>query len=66
MTTPETKKLISPTFIVALQPFISAKNAAPKVGISPRTIETYFSELKKEDIIKRIGSDRSGKWNIKL
>ncbi|MDZ7805820.1 MAG: ATP-binding protein [Gracilimonas sp.] len=53
-------------FIVALNPSISAKDAAPKVGVSPRTIETYFSELKKEGIIERIGSDRSGKWNIKL
>ena len=52
-------------FIVALYPSISAKDAAPKVGVSPRTIETYISDLKKEGIIERIGSDRSGKWKIK-
>lgn len=53
-------------FIVALKPSISAKDAAPKVGVSSRTIETYFSALKKEGIIERIGSAKSGKWNIKL
>lgn len=53
-------------FLVALQPTISAKEAAPMVGVSARTIETYFSELKKEGIIERIGSARSGKWKIKL
>lgn len=66
MNTPKTKKLIHPTFILAMQPSISAKDAAPKVDVSPRTIETYFSDLKKEGIIERKGSDRSGKWNIKL
>lgn len=53
-------------FLVTLQPTMSAKDAAPLVGVSARTIETYFSDLKKEGIIERIGSARSGKWNIKL
>jgi len=53
-------------FLLALRPSSSAKEAAEKVGVSSRTIETYIAELKEEGLLERIGPDKGGNWSIKV
>lgn len=43
---------------------ITAKELASKINKSSRTVEKYLSEMKKQLKIKRIGSDRSGHWEV--
>ena len=50
-------------FLVALNPEISAIEASKKIGVSDRTIENYFYQL-KQTVIERIGSDKGGYWSI--
>jgi Fic family protein len=45
-------------------PKISAKNLSELVGISSRKIEENISKLKKENIIKRVGANKGGHWEI--
>lgn len=45
---------------------ITAKEAAKVIGVSDRTIETYFTKLKSKNIIERIGSATfGGHWTLK-
>lgn len=45
---------------------ITAKEAAKVIGVSDRTIETYFTKLKSKNIIERIGSATfGGYWTLK-
>jgi len=37
---------------------------AEEIGISERAIKKHIAALKKKDIIRRIGSDRGGHWEI--
>jgi ATP-dependent DNA helicase RecG len=50
-------------FLIALKPEISALEASEKIGVSDRTIESYFAQL-KETILQRIGPDKGGYWKI--
>ena len=34
------------------------------IGVTDRTIERQLNKLQKEDKIERIGSDKSGHWQI--
>ncbi len=43
---------------------ISAKNMALELNLSSRAIEKHLSQLKKLQIIKRVGADRGGHWEI--
>jgi ATP-dependent DNA helicase RecG len=43
---------------------ISAKELAVLVGISPRKMEKNISWLKEKGLIKRIGPDKGGYWEI--
>ena len=36
-----------------------------KLGLAKRTIERTLSKLREEGVIMRIGSSRSGKWEIR-
>jgi len=45
---------------------ITAKEAAKVIGVSDRTIETYFTKLKSKNIIERVGSATfGGYWALK-
>ncbi|MBC9798241.1 RNA-binding domain-containing protein [Sinomicrobium weinanense] len=45
---------------------ITAKEAAKVIGVSDRTIETYFTKLKSKDMIERVGSATfGGYWTLK-
>ncbi|MGI5115361.1 winged helix-turn-helix transcriptional regulator, partial [Treponema denticola] len=45
-------------------PEISYEQLAEKMGKSRATISRKISELKKAGIIKRIGADKNGYWQI--
>jgi len=44
--------------------FITAKKLSALIGISERNIKANIKKLKKEKLLKRIGSDKSGYWEI--
>lgn len=46
------------------QPSVTIKEIAEKIGVSDRTIKKQISKLKEEEMIKRIGPDKGGYWEI--
>ncbi len=46
-------------------PDISMKELADKIGISQKGIEWQMRKLKQEGILKRVGSDKTGHWEVK-
>ncbi|MBJ7881594.1 hypothetical protein [Gelidibacter salicanalis] len=44
---------------------ITAKEAAKIIGVSDRSVENYFTKLRTENIIERIGADFGGYWTLK-
>jgi Fic family protein len=47
------------------QPSLSAKELATILKLSTRTIERHMKELREQGILVRVGSDKSGYWQIK-
>ncbi|MCK4464216.1 MAG: winged helix-turn-helix transcriptional regulator, partial [Bacteroidales bacterium] len=45
-------------------PEITTEDLSVKIGISVKGIEWQLSKLKKENLIKRIGSKKSGHWEV--
>jgi ATP-dependent DNA helicase RecG len=43
---------------------ISAKALSERVGISQRKIEENIKKLKERNIIRRVGPDKGGRWEI--
>ncbi len=56
--------LLKTLLFVFRKPEITAKEIAQGIGVSSRTAENYLLKLKKIGAIKRIGSDKTGKWII--
>ena len=50
--------------LIAENKFITQKEIAERTGLSVRGVEKNISKLKKEGIIKRIGSKKTGYWEI--
>jgi len=46
------------------EPGITQKNLANKTGLSIRTVSRGMRELRNTGIVRRVGSDRSGYWEI--
>jgi len=46
------------------EPIISAKELSKLGGISPRKIEVNLSKLKEKGLLRRIGADRGGYWEV--
>jgi len=44
--------------------YITRKEIAEKLNVSRATVARYIKQLKKMNIITRIGSDKSGYWEI--
>ena len=44
---------------------MTQKEMAEKIGISSRTIERNIKNLKKNEILEKIGSKKNGYWKIK-
>jgi len=45
-------------------PSLSAKEVATLLNKTPRTIERYFKALREQGRIRRVGSDKTGHWEI--
>ena len=50
--------------IIKENPFVSYEELALKTGKSRITISRKISELKKNNVIKRVGADKNGYWEI--
>ena len=50
--------------IINESPSVASDLIAIQLGISRPTAERYLAELRKMEIIKREGSNKSGKWRI--
>ena len=50
--------------IINENPSVASDSIAMQLGISRPTAERYLAELRKMEIIKREGSNKSGKWRI--
>ena len=55
------KKLLE---LIAKNSNISAVTASEKLNISKRQVERLFAELKANNLVKRVGSDKTGYWEI--
>jgi ATP-dependent DNA helicase RecG len=51
--------------ILKENPFVTAKQMAKQMSISPRKVARLIKALKEEGKIVRVGSDRKGYWEIK-
>ncbi|HNT66988.1 MAG TPA: ATP-binding protein [bacterium] len=49
---------------IAVNPRITRRELALKVGLTPDGIKYHLNRLKKDGILKRIGSDKGGHWEI--
>ena len=45
-------------------PAVSAQELADMLGITSRAVEKHLSKLKENGVIKRIGPDKGGHWEI--
>ena len=64
---PETGPVKTRDEILALlrnDPSMTIEEVCKKVGVTQRVTERHFERLKKDGIIKRIGSDKVGYWKI--
>jgi len=52
-------------FLIAANPGITAEAGSAKLGVSARTVQKYFNDL-KENVVERVGPDRGGHWKIKI
>ena len=50
--------------LIKINKTISAYEIASKTGISERTVQRYFKSLQVKNIIRRIGPDKGGYWEI--
>ncbi|MCX6307460.1 MAG: Fic family protein [Bacteroidia bacterium] len=55
------EKIIS---LLAENSSLSASAIAEKLSLSPKAIEKHFSKLKAEGILRRIGPDKGGHWEV--
>ncbi len=49
---------------MAHNPYIKTHEIAQNTGLAQRTVEKIIAKLKKEGIIKRIGSLKTGIWKV--
>ena len=45
-------------------PNATADSIAKEVGIAPRNVQVHLKNLQEQGIIRRIGSDKGGHWEI--
>ena len=43
---------------------VSLKELAQKIGVASKTIQRDLGRLKRENVIRRIGPDKGGYWQI--
>ena len=50
--------------LIKENPFISRKELSEKLTINSSAVQKHIQKLKSEGLIKRIGGDRGGHWEI--
>jgi len=50
-------------YLIAAKPGITAKEGSEYLGVSSRSVQKYFNDL-KQNVIKRVGPDKGGFWKI--
>ena len=50
--------------LIKENPLITQQELMKKTGLTRRCVEWNLKELKKEGIIKRIGPDKGGHWEV--
>ena len=55
---------INIVFLLRGDPSLTSREIALKLNKSKRTIDRYIKELREEGMLKRIGSDKNGTWQI--
>ena len=50
--------------LVQLEPTISQSKLSEKIGVSKRTITKNMNNLQERKSIKRVGNNKSGRWEI--
>ena len=52
--------------LVASNPYITQQQLSQQVGISPKNIRLNMSRLKSLGLLRRIGPDKGGHWEVKV
>jgi len=52
--------------LVKKNPYVSKNELSNKVGISTTAIDKNINQLKKKGLLKRIGPDKGGHWEVVL
>ncbi len=50
--------------LIGANPYITSPELANQIGITKRNIEINISKLKSKDLLKRVGADKGGHWEI--
>lgn len=50
--------------LIKKNPYVSKKELSDKVGISTAAIDKNISQLKKKKLLKRVGPDKGGHWEV--
>lgn len=50
--------------LISAEPGISQKEMAERLGLNHNTLKYYIKKMREKGIIKRVGSNRTGKWII--
>ena len=50
--------------IVWKNPYASAQSISEVVGIAPRNVQEHLRKLQAQGIIRRVGPDKGGHWEI--
>lgn len=43
---------------------LSAATLAERIGITPKAVEKHIAKMKAEGILKRVGPDKGGHWQV--
>ncbi|MBD5304458.1 MAG: winged helix-turn-helix transcriptional regulator [Bacteroides sp.] len=50
--------------MIAINPYITRNEMAIECGVTSDAIKFQLKKLKEKGLIRRIGSDRSGSWEV--
>ena len=51
-------------FLLSQDNTLSAAALAERIGITPKTVEKHIAKMKAEGILKRVGPDKGGHWQV--
>ena len=50
--------------LIVLNPYITRNEMAIECGVTPDAIKLQLKKLKEKGLIRRVGSDRGGFWEV--